>query len=179
MVEKTQGGPRAACGSSAPPLPLFLSLSLPTSIALSLANCFYISLPISIFLSLSRCLSLSHTRTNYHAHALALSLAVTLLRPSRAVRYPHSGHFRAEKEQIKRGLSLSPVSQGQNLALTVLYVPYSLDSGTQELVECSARGKSKGPSVQEYLAHKTPRPLRTPGLCLGPYGSLQGGSGLF
>jgi len=32
-------------------------------------------------------------------------------------------------EQFRRVYGLLPEGQGQNLALTVLYVPYSLDSG--------------------------------------------------
>ena len=38
-------------------------------------------------------------------------------------------HFRARREELKRFKGLLPESQGQNLALTVLYVPYLLDSG--------------------------------------------------
>ena len=37
--------------------------------------------------------------------------------------------FRAKREQLKSFSGLAPESQGQNLALTVLYLPYSLDSG--------------------------------------------------
>ena len=36
--------------------------------------------------------------------------------------------FRAEREQLETFEALLPKSQGQNLALTVLYVPYSLDA---------------------------------------------------
>ena len=36
--------------------------------------------------------------------------------------------FRAEREQLKTFEGLLPTSQGQNLAFTVLHVPYSLDS---------------------------------------------------
>ena len=39
------------------------------------------------------------------------------------VRYP------AKKQQLKRLEGLVPAGRGQNLALTVLYVHYSLDSG--------------------------------------------------
>ena len=42
---------------------------------------------------------------------------------------------RARREQLKRFLGLLPESQGQNLAVTVLYVPHSLDSGRGETVE--------------------------------------------
>ena len=37
--------------------------------------------------------------------------------------------FQAKKEQLERVHGLLPASQGQNLVLTVLHVPYSLDSG--------------------------------------------------
>ena len=40
------------------------------------------------------------------------------------------GRFRAKREQLKCLYGRLPVSQGQNLALTVLYVPYSLYSGS-------------------------------------------------
>ena len=40
--------------------------------------------------------------------------------------------FRAKREHRKRVHGFLPESQGQNLVLTVLYVPYSLDSDTFE-----------------------------------------------
>ena len=40
----------------------------------------------------------------------------------------------AKGEQPKTIQGLSPESQGQNLALTVLHVPYSLDSGRTTMV---------------------------------------------
>jgi len=40
--------------------------------------------------------------------------------------------FQAKRGQLKRFQGLLPESQGQNRALTVLYVPNSLDSGTRE-----------------------------------------------
>ena len=39
--------------------------------------------------------------------------------------------FRARRGQLETLEGLLPDSQGQNLALTVLYMPYSLDSGTR------------------------------------------------
>ena len=36
---------------------------------------------------------------------------------------------RTKREPLQRFYGLSPESQGQSLALTVVYVPYSLDSG--------------------------------------------------
>ena len=39
------------------------------------------------------------------------------------------GRFRAKRGQLNRVKGLLPESQGHNLALTGLYVPYSLDSG--------------------------------------------------
>ena len=43
--------------------------------------------------------------------------------------YAFISRFRAKREQLKRVQGLLPERSGQNLALTVLYVPYSLDSG--------------------------------------------------
>ena len=40
------------------------------------------------------------------------------------------GRFRAKREHLKPVQELLPVSQGRNLALTVLCVPFSLDIGT-------------------------------------------------
>ena len=39
--------------------------------------------------------------------------------------------LQSNKEQLERVSGLLPGSQGQNLAMTVLYVPYSLDSGVR------------------------------------------------
>ena len=41
-----------------------------------------------------------------------------------------TGRFRAKREQLKRGQECLPEIQGQNRALTVLYVPSLLDSGS-------------------------------------------------
>ena len=50
-------------------------------------------------------------------------------------RMPRGGfRCRAKREQLKRVLRLLPEGRGQNLALTVLYVPRSLDSGTHTQV---------------------------------------------
>jgi len=42
---------------------------------------------------------------------------------------PVEHHNRAKREQLKRLEGLLPDSQGRNLALALLFVPYSLDSG--------------------------------------------------
>jgi len=44
-------------------------------------------------------------------------------------------HYRcpAQRQKLRRVHGLSPESRGQNLALTVLYVPHSLDSGKRTL----------------------------------------------
>jgi len=44
--------------------------------------------------------------------------------------------FRAKSEQLQRFKGLLPEGHGQNLALTVLYVPYSLESGRKEDGAC-------------------------------------------
>ena len=47
--------------------------------------------------------------------------------------------FRAKREQLKRCQGLHPESQGQNLALTALCVPYSLDGSCSESLLSSSR----------------------------------------
>jgi len=42
---------------------------------------------------------------------------------------PGADRFRAKREQLRSFKDFEPDSQGLNLALTVSYVPYSLDSG--------------------------------------------------
>ena len=42
------------------------------------------------------------------------------------------GRSRTKRDQLKRVEGLFPERQGQNLAVTVLDVPYSLDSGQQQ-----------------------------------------------
>ena len=46
--------------------------------------------------------------------------------------------FRAKRQHLKMFQCLFPQSQGQNLALTVLYVPHSLDSGSRAKPTASA-----------------------------------------
>jgi len=48
-----------------------------------------------------------------------------------------SAPFQAKREQLKKLYGLLPESQGQNLALTVLYVPHSLDSGHSRWINSS------------------------------------------
>ena len=61
---------------------------------------------------------------------------------------------RERKEQLERFEGLSPESQCQNLALTVLDVPYSLDSGRRKVSDymgtslmrkCTPLGPFRGP----------------------------------
>jgi len=40
---------------------------------------------------------------------------------------PSADHSRANREQLRKVLRILSESQGQNLAVTDLYVPYSLD----------------------------------------------------
>ena len=54
--------------------------------------------------------------------------------------------FRAKTKQLETVEGLLPESQGQNLALTVLYVPYSLDSCLPELT--LGKSTSKRPGVE-------------------------------
>jgi len=55
---------------------------------------------------------------------------------------------RAKKEQLRRIEGLPPESQGQNLALTVLHVPYLLDSGRPApLFERTWKSSLKPPSL--------------------------------
>jgi hypothetical protein len=61
--------------------------------------------------------------------ALLTSLPTSILPPSQHRLLAKWGH-------LERFRGLSPVSQGQNLALTVLYVPKSLDRGSRRLPAC-------------------------------------------
>ena len=55
------------------------------------------------------------------------STTSALFRVARHINFQQ--HFRAKMEQLKTFKRLSPESQGQNQDSTVLYVPYSADSG--------------------------------------------------
>ena len=55
----------------------------------------------------------------------------TCVRISRVGRCQDSlAGLRAKREQLKRSEGLESESQGQNMAVTVLYVPYSLSGGS-------------------------------------------------
>jgi len=76
----------------------------------------------------SRTLALSHSLT----HALSLSLSLTHSHSDqRASRSPPAGPASEKTGSNSKGFVLLPESQVKNLALTVLDVPYSLDSGHQ------------------------------------------------
>ena len=64
------------------------------------------------------------------------------------------GSFQAKRGQRKRFQGLLPESQGQNLALTVLHVLYSLDSGLSKVnadTEMKMQGMN-GPASHEEEA---------------------------
>ena len=90
--------------------------------------------------------SLSHTHLLTHSHTLSLSLSLALALsfslehttcPVPRLAKPRTGHsrvfalvrFRANRKQLNKVQGLLREREGQNLALTVLHVPYSLDSG--------------------------------------------------
>jgi len=52
--------------------------------------------------------------------------------------------FRAKRKQPKTCWGLSPERQGQNLALTVLYVPYSLRAVVPRALIIAGKGRSSG-----------------------------------
>ena len=56
--------------------------------------------------------------------------------------------FRAESQHLQRFHGLLPESPGQNLALTVVYAPYSLDSGLVRQAHCSPETFSDIPRVK-------------------------------
>ena len=56
-------------------------------------------------------------------------------------------------ERTKRVEGLVPESQGQNLALTVLYVPYSLDSGSAKHVSNASVRWRNGEGIALAIAH--------------------------
>ena len=69
--------------------------------------------------------------------------------PAEAVAGHRRPRFHEKREQLNRVDGHLPESEGHNLALTVLHVPSSLDSGCY----CEVHGV-----VQGYLAHKDPTP---------------------
>ena len=100
-----------------------LSLSLSPSLFSSLS----LSLSLPFFLSLS--LSLSRARGLSLSPALSLAGSVASVTRNSVGVQGASARARAKREQLERFSGLLSESQGQNLALNVLYVPDSLDSG--------------------------------------------------
>jgi hypothetical protein len=103
-----------------------LSISRARSVSLSLAN----SLSLACALSPSRScsLSLSHHPGPTHLNHTPETLKAKCRIHAWKVRSPF---FRAKREQLEIFQGISPESQGQNQALTVSHVPYSLSSGPQ------------------------------------------------
>ena len=68
---------------------------------------------------------------------------------------PHPGS-QASAQSQRKGDNLKglPESQGQNLALTMLYVTYSLDSGLGVVVLVKSIMRQASLILQGYLAHK-------------------------
>ena len=61
------------------------------------------------------------------------------------------GCFRAKREQLKKIEGLLPESQGQNLAVTGIYLPSSLNSGLSKVVqEALADPRAQSPSIRTY-----------------------------
>ena len=67
-----------------------------------------------------------------------------------------TGRFRAKREQLKRCQGLLSESQGQNLVVTVLYVPYSRSSSKHARTQAALSASIKS-------VHKTD--LMRPGAC--------------
>ena len=103
--------------------------------------------------------SFTHTLTHLHTLSLSrrifatldsadgyqLSYALWLLSEREVARKTDDKaeevyRFRAKRERLKWLQRLLPASQGQKLALTVLYVPYSLDDCSQRAPSGSFRG---------------------------------------
>ena len=126
-------------------------------------------------LSLSLALSLTHTHsrtlspTRSHSHALSLthSLSPQVLKWVSDGLILHDGaylrdswnwldfiivlvRFRAKREQLKRFYGLLPESHGQNLALTVLYVRYSLGFARMMAPTSATRGTGSTSSSSWY-----------------------------
>ena len=76
--------------------------------------CVCVCFPLSLPLSLSLALSQVHSARD-HSHGVAVAGG--------------SHRCRAKREQLQGVQELLPESQGHDLAVTVLYVPCSLDSG--------------------------------------------------
>jgi hypothetical protein len=68
-------------------------------------------------------------RARVHPHPPTLSCTYTI-RPNPGHAPCRISRFRAKRTQLKPFEGLSPEIQGHNLAVTVLHVPFSLDSGS-------------------------------------------------
>jgi len=72
-----------------------------------------------------------------------------------------TGRFRAKREQLKPLEIIEPESQGQNLALIVLYGAHSLDSGGSKPASQCGRSRGKG---WRRAGSRSPSPLRVPAI---------------
>ena len=126
-----------ACNCMNACIPTFDSLSLSLSLALYL----------TLSLCLSLCLALSLSRVKQNAQVVSRSGAFRLpvLHPF-ALQAEIGNRMRAKREQIKSFQGPFAESQGQNLALNVLYPPYSLGSG-------DARNDHSSPFVPSIKSH--------------------------
>ena len=88
-------------------------------------------------LSLSLALSISCTHTHKHTHtpASTQNAKAHTAHPDAAKR------CRARREELERPFALLPESQGQNLALTVLCVPNSVQMRSVAFSGCSDEGE--------------------------------------
>jgi len=106
------------------------------------------------------------TAAHFDEVRLGMQPRVKSLQPSYTGLYPHIGvtlhrvvspecvaapySFRATREQLESFSGLLPASQGQNLVLAVLFVPYLLDSGSNTI--CRRRLRHPGRRARNLLS---------------------------
>ena len=80
------------------------------------------------------------SRASAESFKVYISSKIAEPRSTPAGRRDFKVRFRAKREQLERVHGLLPESQGQNLALTVLYVLWSRDSGLTDEHLCPPQG---------------------------------------
>ena len=99
------------------------SIALGLDKGLSLSLSFSLSCRLSLSFALSLFLALSLFRSLSLALSLALSRSIRPCGGAREARVVVKPQARAKREQLKTFQAILPESQGQNLVLTVIYVP--------------------------------------------------------
>ena len=114
-----------------------------------------------------------------HSTPYTLHTSPCTLHPAHHTHGPRQGRFRGKRERLKLLQGILPHSQGQNLALTVLYVPYSLAwhvrlqvrSCVVHLVRSTCHAISGRGLVDRSDRHAHPSPCALPVVLSRPKGS--------